>query len=138
LEIYFEGPYRVTQRAAYPLGICVERYPELIKPHLKKLLDFLKKPGIHDAVKRNTMRMLQFTDIPKRNYSKVMEICFGYLQNKTEPVAVKVFAMTVLSNITKGEPDLQKELRIIIEDQLPYSTPAFSSRAAKVLKHINK
>lgn len=136
IDIYLVGPYRVTQRAAWPLSICAERHPDLILPHLKKLLDFLSKPGIHDSVKRNTIRLLQFIEIPKRNYGQVVELCFGYLQSKKEPIAVKVFSMTVLSKIIKDEPDLRNELKMIIEDQMPYGSAGFVSRGQKVLKEI--
>ncbi len=136
VEVYLGGPYRVTQRAAWPLSICAERSPNLILPHLKKLLDFLSKPDIHDSVKRNTIRLLQFIDIPKRNYGQVTELCFKYLQSKNEPIAVKVFSMTVLSKIIKDEPDLRNELKMIIEDQMPYASAGFVSRGKKILRDI--
>lgn len=135
IEVYLAGPYRVTQRAAWPLSLCVEQHPTLIGPHLKKVLDYLKKPGIHDAVKRNTMRLLQFITIPKRNQDQVVNLCFDYLLRKQEPVAVKAFSMTVLSKIIHDKPELQQELKIILEDQLPFATPAFRSRAMKILKN---
>ncbi len=138
VEVYLAGPYRITQRAAWPLSICAEKYPDLILPHLKKLLDFLSKPGIHDSVKRNTIRLLQFIAIPKRNYGQVTAICFEYLQSKNEPIAVKVFSMTVLSKIMKDEPDLRNELKLIIEDQMPYGSAGFISRGKKVLKQIDQ
>lgn len=134
IEVYLAGPYRVTQRAAWPLSLCVEQHPALIGPHLKKMLDHLKKPGIHDAVKRNTMRLLQFVTVPKRNQDQVVNLCFDYLLRKQEPVAVKAFSMTVLSRIIHDKPELQKELRVILEDQLPFATAAFRSRALKILK----
>ncbi|HOX83858.1 MAG TPA: HEAT repeat domain-containing protein [Chryseolinea sp.] len=137
VDVYLAGPYRVTQRSAWPLGIIAEHHPDLIIPHLKKLIDFLSKPGIHDSVKRNTMRILQFIDIPKKNYGQVTELCFEYLQSRKEPIAVKVFSMTVLSKIIKDEPDLRNELKMIIEDQMPYATGAFTSRGRKVLKEID-
>jgi hypothetical protein len=65
VAVFLAGPYRVTQRAAWPMSYCVENYPTLIKPHLKKIIDFLGKPGEHDAVKRNILRVLQFIPIPK-------------------------------------------------------------------------
>lgn len=135
IEVYLAGPYRVTQRAAWPLSLCVEQHSALIGPHLKKVLDYLKKPGIHDAVKRNTMRLLQLITIPKRNQDQVVNLCFDYLLRKQEPVAVKAFSMTVLSKIIHDKPELQQELKIILEDQLPFATPAFRSRAMKILKN---
>ncbi|MBL0744371.1 hypothetical protein [Chryseolinea lacunae] len=138
VEVYLAGPYRITQRAAWPLSVIAEHHPNLILPHLKQLLDFLKKPGIHDAVKRNTMRLLQFVELPKRYHGKVAALAFGYLQSKSETVAVKVFSMTVLLALVQSEPELKEELKIIIEDQMPYAKPAFLSRGAKTLKALAK
>jgi hypothetical protein len=101
-------------------------------------MDYLYTPGIHNAVKRNTMRLLQFAKIPKAYSGQVVEKCFHYLLDKKEAVAVKVFSMTVLSHIVRNEPELKHELRIIIEDYLPYATPGFISRARKVLKEIDQ
>ena len=136
VEVYLKGPYRTTQRAAWPLSICVEKWPYLIDPHLKKLLDFLQKPGTHDAVRRNTMRLLQFIEIPKSYHGRVADICFEYLQDPTVAVAIRVFSMTVLTNIIRDQPDMKKELRLILEDQLPYGTAAFKNRGMKVLKTL--
>lgn len=138
INVYLTGPYRVTQRAAWPVSVCVEAHPQLVEPHLKKILTFTTKPHVHVAVKRNTMRLLQFIDIPKKLNGHVAEICFNFLNDKKETVAVQVFAMTVLADITKHEPDLANELRTIIEDRLPYATPGFRSRASKVLKVLRK
>jgi hypothetical protein len=137
VDIYLAGPYRITQRASWPLTLCAEAHPELIRPHLRKLLDFLRQPRIHDAVKRNTMRLLQFVDIPKRNRVQVIDLCFDLLQQPKEAVAIRVFAMTALSRVIVDEPDLQKELLIILEDQFPYGTAAFRSRASKLIKKLS-
>lgn len=136
VDVFLTGPYRITQRAAWPLSYCAERAPELIIPHLKTILNYLKKPGIHDAVKRNTVRLLQFIEIPKRHQGQVADICFGYLQDPKEPVAIRAFSMTVLASIARQNPDLRQELAILIEDQLPFGSPAFVSRGRKVLKEI--
>ncbi len=134
IDVYVKGPYRVTQRAAWPLGLCAEKHPILVLPHLKRLLHVLQLPNIPDAVKRNTMRLLQFVPIPKRYYGEVIDYCFTYLQDKSETIAVRVFSMIVLSNLIKNEPELSNELKIILEDELPYASPGFSSRAKKILK----
>jgi len=138
VEVYLAGPYRITQRAAWPLSLCVERHPGLILPHLNRILTFVTSPGVHDAVKRNTVRLLQFIEIPPRYHGTVANLCFGYLKDRKEPIAVRVFSMTVLSRLVAREPDLGTELRMMIEDELPYASPAFRSRAAKTLKEISR
>jgi hypothetical protein len=135
IRLFFEGPYRVTQRAAWPLSYCVEAHTELIKPHLKAILKMLDRKDIHDAAKRNIMRLLQYIEIPKKLYASVINHGFA-LMDPGEPIAVRVFAMTVLANIARKEPDLKKELRIVLEDQLPYASAGYLARARKVLSVI--
>jgi hypothetical protein len=134
VNVFLAGPYRVTQRAAWPLSYCVDQHPTLIKPHLKTVLNYLSKPDIHDSVKRNTIRLLQGIGIPKSLQGKAANICFEYLSNPKEPIAVRVFSMTVLANIAKENPELKNEIIPIIEDQLPFGSAGFRSRGAKVLK----
>jgi hypothetical protein len=136
VDVFLKGPYRVTQRAAWPLSSCVEFHPDLIKPHLKRILQNVRKPGQHDAVKRNTIRLLQYIDIPKSLQGLTVNICFGFLSDPEEPIAVKVFSVAVLTSLTKQEPDLKNELILLIERQLPYASPAFLSRARKALKQL--
>lgn len=137
MTTFLEGPYRVTQRAAWPLSYCVKNHPFLVGPHYPSVLKILARPGIHDAVKRNIVRLLQFVEIPKRYQGQVIEACFKLMGPK-EPTAVRAFSMTVLANLASEHPDLKKELKIIIEDQLPYSSAGYLSRAKKVLKQLEK
>lgn len=137
VTLFLEGPYRLTQRAAWPLSYCVEAHPDLIKPHLKAILKMLERKDVHDAAKRNIMRLLQYIEIPRKLYTTVINHGFALMDPK-EPIAVRVFAMTVLANIAMNEPDLKKELRIVIEDQLPYASAGYLARARKVLKGLDK
>lgn len=137
VQTFLNGPYRVTQRAAWALSCCVENNPALIIPHLRVILKMLKRNDTHDAVNRNIVRLLQFIDIPKKYYGVLVNICFELMDPK-QPIAVRVFSMQVLSNIATHLPDLKKELRLVIEDQLPYASAGFLSRAKKVLKELQK
>jgi hypothetical protein len=44
--------------------------------------------------------------------------------------------MTTLSRVIREYPELQNELKIIIEDELPYAKPAFRSRGLRTLKEL--
>ena len=136
VSVFLAGPYRVTQRAAWPLSYCVREHPALVRPHLSKILTHLKKPGIHDAVKRNTMRLLQFIDVPVATQGRVADICLGYLLDTKEPIAIRVFSMTVLANIARTQLDIKNELIPIIEDEMPFASAAFRSRGQKILKQL--
>lgn len=136
VHVFLEGPYRVTQKAAWPVGYCIEQYPDLLKPHFRKILYQLGEKNIHDSVKRNTLRMLQFVRVPKAHQGITTDLCLAFLADAKEPVAIRVFAMTVLANIAKEVPELKNELIPLIEDQLPYASAGFISRGGKVLKQL--
>lgn len=138
VDVFLSGPYRITQRAAWPLSCCVEKHPKLIEPHLKKIFTYTLKPGVHDAVKRNVLRLLQFIKIPSRWQGKTAAICFQFFSNKKEPIAVRVFSMTVLANLAKELPALKNDLIPLIEDQMPYGSAGFISRGRKLLKELKK
>jgi len=74
-----KAPYRVTQRSAWPLSYCVERYPGLLQPHFRKIILQLNEKTIHVSVKRNTLRMLQFVRVPKAQQGIITDLCLGFL-----------------------------------------------------------
>ena len=132
--LFLHDEYRVVQRAGWPISNLVIAHPQLIQKHFAKLLQNIKKPGIHDAVKRNTVRLLQDITIPKRFHGKVMNLCFDYIISPSEKVAVKAFSLTILENFSNQYPEIKQELKTIIEDRWDFETTAFKSRAGKILK----
>lgn len=63
MSVFFAGPYRATQRAAWPVGYCIEEHPELAGPYFGRLISLLESPDRHDAVRRNVARLRQFVEI---------------------------------------------------------------------------
>ena len=133
MNLFFEGEYRITQRAAWPMSYCVAEHPELIKPYLKKLIDHLGKKGLHPAIYRNTLRLLQFEEVPQKYHGKLMTSCFDFIQSNEVPSAIKAFALTILENLSKQYPDIKAELKLIIEERWELEKPAFISRARKIM-----
>jgi hypothetical protein len=136
INIYIAGSGRISQRAAGVLNVLALRNERLLRSHYGKLVRVLGDSSVPNRLKRNTVRLFQFVDIPATYRGRVVDLCFGFLLDKKETIAVKVFSMTVLERLAQGSPELLRELVMVIEDQLPYAGPAFRSRAAKILKRI--
>lgn len=137
MQLFLNGEYHIAQRAGWPISICAEAFPGLVKPHLGKMLDNLSRLGIHDAVKRNTVRIMQFVPIATAHQGKAATICFNLLHDKNEAIAVRAFAMSVVFNLCKAYPELAGELKAIIEMELAENPkPAFKSRGSKILKAL--
>ncbi len=126
----------ITQRSGWPLSFAGIAHPKFIPKHIGKLVSNLKKKGLHDAVKRNTIRLLQEIQIPEKYQGDVMNICFDFLISPTEKPAIKAFSLTVLENLSKEHPEIKQELKTVIEDRWDYETAAFKARARKILKKL--
>ena len=139
LQFFLCNNYRLAQRAAYSVNLAAEKHPELLNPHLPRILKNLENPTIHDAVKRNTLRLLPLVNIPQRLHAKTIELSFGFFTNKAEPIAIRVFAMTVLAGFCKKYPELGNELVPLIEIELAQGAePAIKGRGQKILKALQK
>lgn len=137
IDAFLKGPYRVTQRAAWPLSFIVEKHPDMIKPHLRKVIGTLT-PTASVSTKRNVMRLLQFVDIPRSLQGPVLSAGFDFLNDPKETIAVRVFSMTVIASIAREQPEIGKELVLIIEDQLPFGSAGFINRGTRILKALKK
>jgi hypothetical protein len=136
-NLFLNDEYRVVQRAAWPLSNAVMAHPQFIQKHFGRLLKNLKKPGLHEAVKRNTVRLLQDIVIPKKYHGEVMNSCFDYIISPIEKPAVKAFSLTVLKNLSNQYPEIKQELKTIIEDRRDFESAAFKSRSKKILKELS-
>ena len=132
--LFLHDEYRVTQRAAWPVSYCAIAHPQFMKGNYEKLLNNLKKPGLHDSIKRNTVRLLQAIDIPGKYEGAVLQICFKYLESPGEAVAIKAFSLTVLGKLARKYPEIIPEIKLLVEEQLPHQSAAFNSRAKLFLK----
>lgn len=138
MMLFFNGEYRVAQRASWIISHCAEQHPDITIPWLSKMIAKASEENVHDAVKRNVVRILQFVPIPKNLQGKAVNLCFDFLHSIHAPVAVKVFSMTVLANIASKQPALKREITMVIEEMLPYGGAAIRARARKVLKQLSR
>lgn len=114
----------------------MQAHPEFMQDHFRELLKNLEKPILHNAIKRNTVRLLQDISIPEKYQGEVMNLCFTYVENPAEAVAIKAFSLTVLGNLSKQYPEIIPEIKLLIADQLAQQTAAFKSRARVLLKQF--
>lgn len=138
MNCFLDNEYRLAQRAAWSVSWAARKKPEMIQPHIKDLVSVLQKKNVHDAVIRNSVRVLQEIEIPEKFHGEVMDACFQFLEKPATPVAIKVFSLTTLFNLSKTYPEIIPELKLIIEDNWENETAAFRSRSKKILNLLEK
>ena len=134
LDIALGPNYRLNQRSAWVLMYVAQQHPQLLEPWLPNMVAKAGEPGVHDAVKRNVVRILEDIDIPDALQDELADLCFRFLADPQEAVAIRVFSMTVLDKICEKIPELRPELNLLIEEHLPHASAAFRSRGRKILK----
>ncbi len=132
MNLLYDEDSIVSQRAAWPIGFIGKDHPELVEPHLKKMLKTLEIP-VHNAVRRNIVRVLENYDIPEKYLGLAANNCFTLLEDPAIAIGIKAFSMTILFNICKKEPELKNELKLIIESMLEGASPGILSRANRIL-----
>lgn len=136
IECFLSKDTRVAQRAAWSVSWAARKKLEIVQPHIGVLVDQLKRKDVHDAVIRNSLRILEDLIIPEKFHGDVMDACFQFLQKRETAIAIKAFALTVLFNLSKIYPDIRNELRFIIEENMDYETAAYRSRGKKILAKL--
>lgn len=138
MNLFFGEDQLLLQRSAWAVRHLSEQQPSLVAPYLERMVKNLQRPNLHDAVKRNTIAMLDAFPIPEHLFGEVVTICFDYLADFETKVGIKCFSMSVIWKICQYEPDLSNELKLLIEEQMEYQTNGFKSRGRKILKAMQK
>ena len=124
--------------ASWCVSHAVDIDTTIILPHIHNLVEIIYTTNKHDAVIRNSIRILQFVEIPEYLQGKVMNKCFEFIEQPSYPAAFKAYSLTVLFNLSMIYTDIKPELKTVIEVLLPTETAAFKSRGNKILKALNK
>lgn len=137
MDCFFSGDFHLSHRASLVILALVKEKPIWIEEQVSRMVNTLDK-GLPDWYKRNLLRILQYQTIPEAQWGHAVDQCFTYLGSSDEPVAIKVFAMTILYNLTKQLPDLARELRLMIEEQYPLGSAGFKARGRHILRKLDK
>jgi hypothetical protein len=133
----FEGERPLPLRAAWVASVITDEYPEMLTPYLDKLFAELKNFS-HSGVRRMFLRYLATITIPEQYQGLLFDDCYTWLLSKDEPPAVKVHSMQILLNISRNEPDLLRELKLVLEELTNHDSAGIQSRAKYLVEYINQ
>jgi hypothetical protein len=128
---------RIAWRSCWIIDNADEKDPELLVPFIPDIVERLiaTKNG---SLKRHFTRILCRHEIPEELLGQVINRCFDLL-SPSEAVAVRVFAMQLLFNISQREPGLKKELAAVLESLTEEGgTAGFMNRAGKLIKALRR
>ena len=136
-EIMKEEPVPASQYAAWTWDHLTLEHPEVALPYLNEAVDLMMEEK-HPAIPRALSKMLANSPLPEERLGELTENCFQLLTNIETAIAVKCRCMEILHRVCLREPELSRELVMVIEAQLPYASAGFKNRGKKVIKDLKK
>lgn len=136
MSLFLNDTYRVVQRASAVVSMVGCAYPALLHVYLPAMVDRLSEEGTPVALKRNVVKLLQYAALPEELHAAVINVCFDFLNDPEEAVAVRCHAMSVLGHMAVRYPELKQELAVVIKEHLAYGSAGFKARARMLLSGI--
>ncbi len=136
-QMAFSEKYPLNMRCANVCRLCCEQNPQMILPYLDELPEKIESNNT-DGVKRGFLKIYAHCLKPQqfKNVDKLMEICFDYITDVKQALAVRVYCMDVAIKLCKLEPDLKYELIEIARFELESPMPGMQAKATKILKQL--
>ena len=138
LDIAFMAKDMSSSRAARVLDRCCEINSELGNYFANDIA--LKLMNISDGRTKRSLCKIMTRHLPENEdvLGYFVNFAFEQIISPSEPVALKVYAMQALFNISKQIPDIKNELITVIEEGIPKNSPAFAGRGKMLLKKMKK
>lgn len=138
IELVLGSDRLLAQRASWPLSYAVLQHLEWAKPYEAKMLKHLLREDIHDAEKRNLLRIWMHSLPDEKHLSTLFDRCFELARRSHEAGAVRAFSIQVLGHIAAPYSELREEVQYLLADLEQESTPAIRSSTRTVLKLFKK
>ena len=137
LHIVFQNREPISRRASWPLRIISERDINILESHVPVIIKRL--PEIDNvAIQRAFLAILVNVKIPKENYGELLQFTCEILLNPGSPVASLIYSTDIFYKISINEPELLNELKLMLEQLLPYGSAGVKSKCRKTIKKIDR
>lgn len=126
-------------RLARVINLVANLHPELIRPHLKELV--IKLPTFKTGgLKRCMVKTIseRSFDFDENTLGILVNTCFEWVNDPSEEIAIKAYAMEVLYRVSQFHPDIKPELIATIEYLLPEASSGIKVRGKMYLKKLYK
>jgi hypothetical protein len=123
----------MVQQAAAVCHAISDVSSQLFEAFQKELIEVLKK-NVHPAGPRFTYRVLAELPIDEEYLGEVINLSFESLMDPSSPIAIQVFAMTVIANQIIQYPELSMELEAALQFRFSNGSAGFKNRAMKIAK----
>lgn len=120
--------------SSWALTKVFERYPLTVYPHLDLLAQLLS-PALHDSAQRTFLRIISDAGLRRtgaKHHGAVADFCFNAIKQESSAIAVKAYALEVLSALSAIYPELENELLATIGMMHGSHSPAVKAKIKQI------
>ena len=137
IQIVFRNKEPLSRRASWPLRIISDRNAMVLQPYLPFMIDsILQLENV--SILRAILAILVNSDIPESHQGEMLQFTSEILINSNSPVALLIYSSDIFYKLSLNEPELLNELRLMLEQLLPFGSAGVKSKCRKILKKIEK
>jgi len=140
LEYSYSPDKKLAFRASWTLTKVCDKYPEMIYPHLKGIIDTLDKLD-NESVQRSFLRILSLTDINLltiKQHGMLTEHCFNALKSGFSAIAVKAYSMEIVYKLVLIYPELLNEFSATVNLVQGEGSAGIIARGQMIMKKLAK
>jgi hypothetical protein len=137
LDIVAKGEVTPAMKAAWILGKASELNRALPAKHVARIIELLSLAKV-SGVQRELIKTLFKLNLQEEEESRLLDLCFHFLNHAESDVAVRNQALKILLALTKKYPDLKQEVIVSLEAQLEYNTEAWARYSGKTLAKLKR
>ena len=128
-------PYPTPEAAAW----CLRHSLEFNKSHHDFIGEqLIKKIGIieRDSLTKNILGVIKYTKFPESITGELTNHCLTFLTQPYRSKAVLYYSLEIMFEICQREPELFRELDLIVQEILPIASDAFKRKYVKGKKAL--
>ncbi|MFN2128070.1 MAG: hypothetical protein ACK2TU_09460, partial [Anaerolineales bacterium] len=120
-------------RAARVIALCTEKEPGMITPFVDRIVTALPNFKV-EGVKRGFLKLLcdKSLIIDEKNLGILTDLSFTWLADPKEAIAIRYYAMDILSRVASSYPEIKTELLEIISSISEENSAALHSKIKKL------
>lgn len=138
IEYSYSPEIKLAFRASWTLSKVCDRFPELIYPHLTRIIEALEDVK-NESAHRSFLRILTLTDVAQispRLHGILADHCFKALNSGFSAIAVKAYSMEILYKLAVVYPELANELSASVNMLQGEGSAGIKARGRIILKKL--
>ncbi len=136
MECFFHENTRIGQRSAIVVGNIAKANANIVYPYIPKMLKLMTNTNAPVALRRNIVRTWNCVDIPDKYAGQIFELCFNFICDSKETIAIRAFSMSICVKTCKVYHELKNELIDIIGLHVEFGSSGIKSAANRALKEL--